>query len=71
VTMDFIEWLPKSAGDNCILVDKFTHFGHFIALAHPYIAHSVALAFLNIIYRLHGLPASIVSDRDPVFTSQL
>jgi hypothetical protein len=39
VTMDFIEWLPKSAGANCILVDKFTHFGHFIALAHPYTAH--------------------------------
>jgi hypothetical protein len=72
VTMDFIEGLPKSASANCILlvVDKFTHFGHFIALAHPYTAHSVASVFLNTVYRLHGLPATIVSDRDPVFTSR-
>jgi transposase InsO family protein len=71
VTMDFIEGLPKFAGANCILVvvDKFARFGHFIALAHPYTAHSMASAFLNTIYRFHGLPTSIVSDRDPVFTS--
>jgi hypothetical protein len=63
VTMDFIDGLPKSAGSDCILVvvDKFTRYGHFIPLSHPYSAHSV--------YKLHGLPAAIVSDRDPVFTS--
>jgi hypothetical protein len=72
VTMDFIEGLPKSAGANCILVviDKFTCFGHFIALPHPYIDHSVASPFLNTVYILHGLPAAIVFDKDPIFTSR-
>jgi hypothetical protein len=47
VTMDFIVGLLKSASANCILivVDKFTRYGHFIALSHPYTTHSVALAF--------------------------
>jgi hypothetical protein len=65
ISMDFVEELPPSANANCILVvvDMFTKFGHFIPLAHPYIAHSVATTFFNIVYRLHGLPASIISDR--------
>jgi hypothetical protein len=69
--MDFIEGLPKLAGADYILVvvDKFTCYGHFITLAHPYTAYSVALAFLNSVYKLHVLPASIVSHRDLVFTS--
>jgi hypothetical protein len=71
ITMDFIKGLPKSAGAACILVvaDKFTCYCHFIAISHPYTTHSVALAFLNSLYKLHGLPASIVSDRDLVLTS--
>jgi E3 ubiquitin-protein ligase DOA10 len=69
--MDFVEGLPPSVSANCILVvvDKFIKFGHFIPLAYPYTTHSVATTFFNTVYRLHGLPASIVSDRDLVFTS--
>jgi hypothetical protein len=44
---------------------------HFIALGHPYTATSVAAAFFEQIVRLHGVPASTVSDRDPVFTSTM
>ena len=51
------------------MVDRFSKYCHFIALAHPYSAESVAQAFFADIVRLHGLPQSIVSDRDPVFTS--
>lgn len=51
------------------MVDHFSKYAHFIALGHPYTASSVARAFFNDIVRLHGIPASIVSDRDPVFTS--
>jgi hypothetical protein len=40
-------------------------------LGHPYIATSVATAFFEQIVHLHGLPASIVSDQDPVFTSTM
>jgi hypothetical protein len=68
--MDFIKGLPRSANASCILVvvDKFTKFAHFVPLAHPYIASAVASIFMNEIYKLHGLPNSIISDRDPVFT---
>jgi hypothetical protein len=59
ITMDFIEGLSRSYNANYILVvvDKFTKYSHFISLSHPYTAQSVATAFLNIVYRFHGLPA--------------
>jgi hypothetical protein len=71
ISMDFIEGLPRSLNANCILVvvDKFTRYGHFIPLSHPYTANSVAALFMNSVYKLHGLPTSIISDRDPIFTS--
>jgi hypothetical protein len=71
--MDFIEALPKVHGKSVILtvVDRFSKYAHFIPLGHPYTAASVAKAFFNDIVRLHGLPESIVSDRDPVFTGHV
>lgn len=71
VTMDFIEGLPRSGVYNCILVvvDKFSKFAHFIGLSRPFTAASVAKAFLDNVYKLHGLPLAIISDRDRVFTS--
>jgi hypothetical protein len=39
-------------------------------LGHSYTATSVAKVFFEEIVHLHGLPESIVSDRDPVFTSK-
>jgi hypothetical protein len=69
--MDFVEALPKVGGKSVILtvVDRFSKQCHFIPLGHPYSAESVAQAFYTEIVRLHGIPQSIVSDRDPVFTS--
>lgn len=71
--MDFIEGLPKSRGKDVILVviDKLTNFCHFIPLAHPFTAQSVAKLFFDYIYKLHGLPASIVTYRDKIFTSHI
>lgn len=40
----------------------------FLPLSHPYLAHSVAKLFFENIFKLHGMPATIVSNRDPVFT---
>jgi hypothetical protein len=71
IGIDFIEALPKVQGKTVILsvVDRFSMYCHFIPLAHPYTAESVAHAFFADIMRLHGVPQSIVSDHDPVFTS--
>lgn len=71
ISLDFLEGLPRSGNFNCILVviDSFTKYGHFLPLLHPFTAASVAKLFLNNVYRLHGLPSVIVSDRDRIFTS--
>lgn len=73
VSLDFIEGLPRSANHNCILVvvDKLTKYAHFLALTHPFTAWSVAKAYLDNVYKLHGLPKYLISDRDRVFTSTL
>jgi hypothetical protein len=71
ISLDFVEGLPQSHGYNCILVvvDLFSKYSHFIAMKHPFTALSVAKVFMINIYRLHGLPSAIVSDRDRIFTS--
>lgn len=72
ISMDFIDGLPISFGKSVILVvvDRLTKAAHFIALSHPYSALTVAQAFMDNIFKLHGLPNSIVSDRDSVFLSE-
>jgi hypothetical protein len=69
--MDFIEGLDVSNGQSVILVvvDRFTKYVHFFTLKHPCIVALVASVFLNNVVKLHGLPKSIVLDRDKVFTS--
>lgn len=71
ISMDFIDGLPASQGYTIIwvVVDRLSKYGHFIAVKHPYTASSVARLFMIHIFRLHGLPKAIVSDRDPAFTS--
>jgi hypothetical protein len=73
VSLDFIEGLPKSQSYDSILVvvDKFSKYAHFIPLAHPYTALTIAQLYFNHIYKLHGLPEALISDRDRVFTGNL
>ena len=72
ISMDFMEGLPKSLKHDVVMVvvDRLTKYVHFIPLSHPYSTVKVATLFLNHIFKLHGLPISIVSDRDPMFTSR-
>jgi hypothetical protein len=73
ISMDFVNGLPMSGGKNCItvIVDHFSKYAHFVPLAHPFIALTVAKTFIKNDYWLHGLPMSIISDHDKIFTSQL
>jgi protoheme ferro-lyase len=67
--MDFVEGLPKSQSFNSILVviDKFSKYAHFLPLAHPYTALSVAQLYFHNIYKLHGLPEAIITDREDFY----
>jgi hypothetical protein len=69
--MDFIEGLPPSDHFNALLVviDKFTKYGHFIPVKHPFTALQIVQVFMNNVYKLHELPKTIISNRDRVFTS--
>lgn len=71
LSMDFVEGLPKSQGYSVILVvvDKLTKYAHFMPVKHPYTAAQIAQIFMDTVVKLHGLPQSIVSDRDTIFVS--
>ncbi|KAL4565288.1 hypothetical protein LXL04_029376 [Taraxacum kok-saghyz] len=71
LSLDFNLGLPKSKGYDAILVvvDRLSKYSHFLLLKHPYTAKSVAELFVKEIVRHHGIPKSLVSDRDPLFLS--
>ena len=54
-----------------VVVDRFTKYAHFLTLSHPFQVQDVTTLFLDHIFKLHGLPTVIVTDRDRIFTSNL
>ncbi|KAI0992596.1 hypothetical protein K3495_g15589 [Podosphaera aphanis] len=73
ISLDFITGLPTSSGFDALLVvvDRLTKMAHFIPTTTACSASHLAVLLRDNIFRLHGLPESVVSDRDPVFTSKL
>jgi hypothetical protein len=72
VTMDFITGLPRTRKQHdsiMVVVDKLTKAAHFIPLKTTHRAADVVDIFLKEVARLHGIPKTIVSDRDLKFTS--
>ncbi|KAE9001679.1 hypothetical protein PF011_g13646 [Phytophthora fragariae] len=72
VSMDFIFGLPRDAEGRTgvlVFVDRFSKMVHLAPVAAEVTADESAELFLDLVFRHHGLPESIVSDRDPRFTS--
>jgi transposase InsO family protein len=72
IAMDFITDLPESSGCDqlWVVVDRFTKMAHFIPLQNDgKTTEDLARIFAREIWKLHGLPTDIVSDRDSRFTS--
>ena len=72
IAMDFIVQLPKTkAGWDAIVVfvDRLSKQAHFAPTKTTATAPEIAEIFLNQVFRLHGMPSTIVSDRDAKFTS--
>ena len=69
ISMDFITGLPMVQGKDCIfvVVDQLTKYAHFFAISAHYTAAQVAELFFKKVFRLHGLPKTITSDRDSRF----
>jgi hypothetical protein len=70
--MDFITKLPKTSKQHdsiMVVVDKITNIAHFIPVKLTHKATNVVDIYMREIARLHGIPKTIVFDRDPKFTS--
>ena len=73
IAMDFVVGLPRTPkGYNAIwvIVDRLTKSAHFLPVRTTYSMDRYAQLYVKEIVRLHGVPVSIVSDRDPRFTSK-
>jgi len=72
LTVDFITKLPVVTGKDAILVvcDRLFKIAHFVATTEATSAEGLVRLFRDNIWKLHGLPESIVSDRGPQFVAE-
>ena len=71
--MDFVSGFPltqKKHNAVWVIVDRLTKSAHFLPIQFDYSMDRRAELYVSEIVRLHGIPISIVSDRDPQFTSR-
>ena len=73
LTVDFITKLPVVAGKDAILVvyDRLSKMTHFVATTEGMSAEGLARLFRDNMWKLHGLPESVVLDRGPQFVAEL
>ena len=73
IAMDFVTGLPvvrRGYDSIWVIVDRLTKSAHFLPVRTQYNVEKLAEIYIKEIFRLHGIPQSIVSDRDPKFTSR-
>ena len=73
ITMDFVTGFPTTRKRNdtvWVVVDRLTKSAHFLPLRKSDWVDQIVVKYMDKIVRLHGVPSSIVSDRDPRFTSR-
>ena len=73
ITMDFVIGLPRTFWKHnaiWVIVDRLTKSAHFLPLQTSDSLDKLASLYIIEIMRLHGVPLSIMSDRDPTFTLQ-
>ena len=73
IAMDFVVGLPKTVGQHdsvWVIVDRYTKSAHFLPVKVTFTVDQYAELYVKEIVRLHGAPKTIVSDRDPKFTSK-
>ena len=71
--MDFVVGLPRTPrglDSIWVIVDRLTKSAHFIPINIRFSLEKLTTLYISEIIRLHGVPSSIVSDRDPRFTSR-
>jgi hypothetical protein len=72
ISLDFIIGLPKTQKQNdsiMVVIDKLSKSAHFIPVKSTFKAINIAEIFMKEIFRLHGIPKMVISDRDVKFTS--
>jgi hypothetical protein len=73
ITMDFVFKLPRTQGGHdgiWVIVDRLTKSAHFLPIKETYTLDKLAKLYVREIVKLHGVPESIISDRDSRFTSR-
>ena len=73
ITMDFVVGLPRCRNGHdtiWVIIDRLTKSAHFLPVRNSDSLDKLAQLYVREIIRLHGTPVSIVSDRDPRFTSR-
>jgi hypothetical protein len=70
--MDFITSFPRAQGKDCIfmVLDRLMKFSHFLSIATDFSVTQVTELFFKEVFRLHGLPKTIINDKDKRFMSK-